>query len=54
MSGDEVPKLRARLQIALDYIGNRGTTTGLNRERRHRYLGGHCGCGNYVIYYYGC
>ena len=24
-------------QIALDYIGNRGTTTGLNRERRLRY-----------------
>lgn len=24
-------------QIALDFIGNRGTTTGLNRERRLRY-----------------
>ena len=25
------------MQIALDFIGNRGTTTGLNRERRLRY-----------------
>ena len=25
------------LQVALDFIGNRGTTTGLNRERRLRY-----------------
>jgi len=25
------------LQIALDFIGNRGTTTGLSRERRIRY-----------------
>ena len=25
------------IQIALDFIGNRGTTTGLNRERRLRY-----------------
>src|SRR6201994_580948 len=24
-------------QVALDFIGNRGTTTGLNRERRLRY-----------------
>lgn len=25
------------IQVALDFIGNRGTTTGLNRERRLRY-----------------